>query len=86
MLSSMTPLEKCMQTLSALVRLDDLDAVDFMEAAVRDLLEAAGSDSETRITALDVLAETVRRQEWSTLFAGHILAYIARQRDGLAGE
>jgi hypothetical protein len=81
----MTPLEKCMQTLSALVRLDDLEGVDLMEAAVGDLLEAAGSDSETRIAALDVLAQTVRRQGWSTLFAGH-LAYIAQQRDGLAGE
>jgi uncharacterized membrane-anchored protein len=40
---SMTPLEKCMQTLSAFVRLDDLEGLDLMEAAVADLLEAAGS-------------------------------------------
>jgi hypothetical protein len=59
---SMTPLEKCMQTLSAFVRLDDLEGLDLMEAAVADLLEAAGSASEARIAALDVLAETVRRQ------------------------
>ena len=67
---SMTPLDKCMQTLSALVRLDDLDGVDLMEAAVGDLREAAGSDSEVRITALDHLADTVRRQGWKTMFAG----------------
>jgi hypothetical protein len=83
---SMTPLEKCMQTLSAFVRLDDLEGLDLMEAAVADLLEAAGSASEARIAALDLLAETVRRQGWSALFAGHILAYIAQQRDRLAGE
>ena len=57
---SMTPLDRCMQTLSALVRLDDLEGVDFMEAAVGDLLDAAGSDNEVRIAALDHLAHAVR--------------------------
>jgi hypothetical protein len=66
----MTPLEKCVQALSALVRLDDLEGLDLMEAAVADLLDAAGSDSGAWIAALDVLAETLRRQGWSTLFAG----------------
>jgi hypothetical protein len=82
----MTPLDKCMQTLSALVRLDDLDGVDLMEAAVAELLEAAGSDSKARIVALDHLAQKVRHQGWSTLFAGIILEYISQQRDGLAGD
>jgi hypothetical protein len=83
---SMTPLDKCMQTLSALVSLDDLDGIDLMEAAVADLLKAAGSDSKARITALDHLAHAVRQQGWNTTFAGHILYYIAQQRDGLSGE
>jgi hypothetical protein len=82
----MTPLDKCMQTLSALVRLDDLEGIDLMEAAVGDLLKAAGSDSEGKIGELDALTNEVRRQGWGTMFAGHILAYIAQQRDGLAGE
>ena len=75
-----------MQTLSALVRLDDLDSVDLMEAAVGDLLEAAGSDSELRIAALDHLAHAVRHQGWNTGFAEVILAYIALQGARLAGE
>jgi hypothetical protein len=75
-----------MQTLSALVRLDGRRGLDLMEAAIGDLLKAAGSDREARIAALDVLANEVRRQEWGTMFAGHILAYIAQQRDGLPGE
>jgi hypothetical protein len=86
MLLSMTPLEKCTQTLSALVRLDDVNGVDFMEAAVGDLLEAAGSDSEVRITALDHLAHAVRHQGWNTGFAEIIFAYIALQRARLAGK
>lgn len=75
-----------MQTLSALVRLNDPDAIDLMQAAIRDLLKAAGPDSEAKIGALDVLADEVRRQGWKTMFAGHILACIAQQRAGLAGE
>jgi hypothetical protein len=75
-----------MQALSALVRLDDLDGIDLMEAAVGDLLEAAGSDNKARIAALDVLAQSVRRQGWSTLFAGVILEYISQQQDGLDGD
>jgi hypothetical protein len=59
---------------------------NLMEAAVGDLLKAAGSDSEVRIAALDHLAHAVRCQGWNTLFAGHILYYIAQQRAGLAGE
>jgi hypothetical protein len=82
----MTPLDKCMQTLSALVRLDDLDGVDLMEAAVAELLEAAGSDAKPRIAVLDHLAQTVRRQGWSTLFAGVIPEHISQQRDGLASD
>jgi hypothetical protein len=58
----MTLIDKCMQTLSALVRLDDLDGVDLMEAAVADLPEAVGSDAKRRIAVLDHLAQTVRRQ------------------------
>jgi hypothetical protein len=70
----MTPLEKCTQTLSTLVRLDDRRGLDLMEAAIGDLLKAAGSDREARIAALDVLANEVRRQGWGTMFAGHILS------------
>jgi hypothetical protein len=66
----MTPLEKCTQTLSALVRLDDRRGLDLMEAAIGDLLKAAGSDREAGIAALDVLANEVRRQGWGTMFGG----------------
>jgi hypothetical protein len=79
-------LDKCMQTLSAPVRLDDVNGVDFMEAAVGDLLEAAGSDSEVRIGALDHLAHAVRHQGWNAGFAEIILFYIALQRVRLVGE
>jgi hypothetical protein len=82
----MTALDKCMQTLSALVRLDDPGGVLLMEEAVDGFMHAAGPDSEPRIGALDVLAHAVRCQGWATQFAGHILAYIAQQRDGLDGD
>jgi hypothetical protein len=83
---SITLIDECMQTLSALVRLDDLDGVDLMEAAVADLPEAAGSDAKRRIAVLDHLAQTVRRQGWSTFFSGVIPEYISQQRDGLASD
>jgi hypothetical protein len=76
----MTPLDKCIQFLAALVRLDDPRGVVLMEEAVDSFTKAAGPDSGAQIAALDVLAHTVRRQGWDTQFAGHILAYIAQQR------
>jgi hypothetical protein len=56
-----------------------------MQWYVDGFIKAGGADSKSRIAALDALAEAVAGQEWSTQFAGHILAYIAQQRDGLAG-
>jgi hypothetical protein len=85
MLADMTPLDRCMQTLSSLVRLDDPGGVELMETAVAGLLQAAGPESKARIAALDALAETVRSEGRETQFTGHILAYITQQRDGLAG-
>jgi hypothetical protein len=85
-MEGMTPLEKCVQSLGAIVRFDDLNGVVLMESAVDGLVEAAGSDSGAQIAALDVLADTVRCQGWATPLAGHILAYIAQQRGGLAGD
>jgi hypothetical protein len=86
MLPSMTPHERCIQALAAVVRFDDTNGIVITESATDDFMMAAGPDSEARIAALDVLAHAVRCQGWDTQIAGHILAYIARQREGLAGD
>jgi hypothetical protein len=82
----MSPLDQCMQSLAAGVLFDDLNGVVLMEEAINSFMRAAGPESEARIAALDLLAEAVRRRGWTTLLAGHILAYITQQRDGLAGD
>lgn len=82
----MNPLDQCMQSLAAGVLFDDLNGVVLMEEAINSFMRAAGPESEARIAALDLLTEAVRRRGWTTLLAGHILAYIAQQCDGLAGN
>jgi hypothetical protein len=82
----MSPLDQCMQSLAAVVRFDDPNGVVIMERAVDRFMMAAGPDSESRIAALDVLTEAVRRYGWATQIADHILEYIAQQRDGLDGD
>jgi hypothetical protein len=82
----MTPLEKCMQSLAAIVRFDDPDGVVLMEEAIYSLIEATGTDSIPKIVVLDVLAEEVARKEWNPELSQLIQDYITQQRKGLAGE
>jgi hypothetical protein len=53
---------------------------------VASYVKDSGAENESKITALDALAKAVGCQGWVTQFAGHILAYIAQQRNGLAGD
>jgi hypothetical protein len=86
MLRGMTPLDKCMQTLSSLVRLDDPGGVELMETAVAGLLKPPGRTVKPRSLRLmssrrRFAVRGERRSSW-----GHILAYITQQRDELAGD
>jgi hypothetical protein len=82
----MTPLDKCMQTLSTLVRINDPGGAELMEAAVASLLKAVGPGTEARIAALDALVTAVRSLGRDTEFTALILDYIAQQRDGLVDD
>jgi hypothetical protein len=77
----MTPHERCLQSLAAVVRFDDANGVVLMEQAIDSLIQAAGTDSVSKILALDDLTEDLRGNGWNTDLAGIIREYIARQRE-----
>jgi hypothetical protein len=82
----MTPADKCIQSLTPLGRADDPHSVELMQWYVASYVRDSGADKQSKIAALEALAQAVECQGWATQFAGHILAFIAQQRDGLAGE
>jgi hypothetical protein len=57
-----------------------------MQWYVASYIKDTGADNKLKIAALDALADAVEGHTWDTQFAGHILAYIAQQREGLAGD
>jgi hypothetical protein len=77
----MTPHERCLQTLAAVVRFDDANGIVLMEQAIDGLIQAAGTDSVSKILALDNLADDLKSNGWNTDLAGIIREYIARQRE-----
>ena len=77
----MTPHERCLQMLAAVVQLDDANGIVLMEQAIDGLIEAAGTDSVSKILALDDLTEDLQGNGWNTDVAGIIREYIARQRE-----
>ena len=77
----MTPHERCLQALAAVVQFDDADGIILMEQAIDALIQAAGTDSVSKILALDDLTEDLTGNGWNTDLAGIIREYIARQRE-----
>jgi hypothetical protein len=77
----MTPHEKCLQVLAAVVQFDDVNGIILVEQAIDALLQAASTDSVSKILALDELTEDFTVNGWSTGLAGVIREYIARQRE-----
>jgi hypothetical protein len=77
----MTPHERCLQALAAVVHFDNANGVVLMEQAIDSLIQAAGTDSVSKILALDDLAEDLTGNGWSTDLTGIICEYIARQRE-----
>ena len=77
----MTPHERCLQSLAAVVQFDDANGIVLMEQAIDSLIRAAGTDSVSKILALDDLAEDLKGNGWNMDLAGIIREYIARQRE-----
>jgi hypothetical protein len=77
----MTPHERCLQALAAVVQFDDANGIILMEQAIDALIQAAGTDSVSKILALDDLTEDLTGNGWNTDLAGIIREYIARQRE-----
>jgi hypothetical protein len=77
----MTPHERCLQVLGAVVQLDDANGIILVEQAIDALIQAAGTDSVSKILALDELTEDLTVNGWNTGLAVIIREYIARQRE-----
>jgi hypothetical protein len=77
----MTPHERCLQALAAVVQFDDANGIILMEQAIDALIQAAGTDSVSKILALDDLTEDLTGNGWNTDLAAIIREYIARQRE-----
>jgi hypothetical protein len=77
----MTPYERCLQALAAVVQFDDANGIILMEQAIDALIQAAGTDSVSKVLALDDLSEDLTGNGWNTDLAGIIREYIARQRE-----
>jgi hypothetical protein len=77
----MTPHERCLQALAAVVQFDDASGIILMEQAIEALIQAAGTDSVSKILALDDLTEDLTGNGWNTDLAAIIREYIARQRE-----
>jgi hypothetical protein len=77
----MTPHERCLQVLAAVVQFDDANGIILVEQAIDALIQAAGTDSVSKILALDELTEDLTVNGWNTGLAGVIREYIARQRE-----
>jgi hypothetical protein len=77
----MTPHERCLQALAAVVQFDDGNGIVLMEQAIDALTQAAGMDSVSKILALDDLSEDLTGNGWNTDLAAIIREYIARQRE-----
>jgi hypothetical protein len=82
----MTTLEKCIEVLAVLARLDDPNRIVLMERTIDDFAKDSGADDEAQYGALNDLANTVAIQGWDTEFATLIMEYIAKQRDRRATE
>jgi hypothetical protein len=66
----MTPHERCLQVLAAVVQFDDANGIILVEQAIDALIQAAGRDSVSKILALDELTEDLTVNRWSTVLAG----------------
>jgi hypothetical protein len=77
----MRPHERCLQVLAAVVQFDDANGIILVEQAIDALIQAAGTDSVSKILALDELTEDLTVNGWNTGLAGVIREYIARQRE-----
>ena len=62
----MTPHERCLQALAAVVQFDDASGIILMEQAIDALIQAAGTDSVSKILALDDLTEDLIGNGWNT--------------------
>jgi hypothetical protein len=79
--TGMTPHERCLQVLAAVVQFEDANGIILVEQAIDALIQAAGTDSVSKILALDELTEDLTVNGWNTDLAGVIREYIARQRE-----
>jgi hypothetical protein len=77
----MRPHERCLQVLAAVVQFDDANGIILVEQAIDALIQAAGTDSVSKILALDELTEDLTVNGWNTGLEGVIREYIARQRE-----
>jgi hypothetical protein len=77
----MTPHEGCLQVLAAVVQSDDANGIILVEQAIDALIQASGTDSVSKILALDELTEDLTVNRWNTGLAEVIREYIARQRE-----
>jgi hypothetical protein len=78
---NMTPHERCLQVLSAVVQFDDANGIILVEQAIDALIQASGTDSVSKILALDELTEELTVNGWNTDLVGVIREYISRQRE-----
>jgi hypothetical protein len=77
----MTPHEGCLQVLAAVVQSDDANGIILVEQAIDALIQASGTDSVSKILALDELTEDLTSKRWNTGLVGVIREYISRQRE-----
>jgi hypothetical protein len=77
----MTPHERCLEVLAAVVKFDDANGIILVERAIDALIQAAGTDSVSKILALDELTEDLTDNGWNTDLVGVIREYTARQRE-----
>jgi hypothetical protein len=66
----MTPHERCLQVLAAVVQFDDANGIILVEQAIDALIQASGTDSVSKILALDELTEDLTAKRWSTGLVG----------------
>jgi hypothetical protein len=78
---NMTPHERCLQVLAAVVQSDDANGIILVEQAIDALIQASGTDSVSKILALDELTEDLTSKRWNTGLVGVIREYISRQRE-----
>jgi hypothetical protein len=77
----MTPHERCLQVLAAVVQFNEANGIILVEQAIDALIQASGTDSVSKILALDELTEDLTAKRSNTDLVRVIREYIARQRE-----